>query len=165
MTFFAARCFEENKTGWDKFQCCWRLTRLALFWRHLMVLYKHLNDHLIISCKRYFNGIIQPVPFWDFPLLLSLSQSNNYCVKTVTFSNSKSNNTSPILSFLQKACVRHDGTLCYSKHIFVRAFKVHAPKKYACFAREPIFYAQNIYTQGALKMFVRGNILHCMKWA
>ena len=41
-----------------------------------MVLYEHFNDHLIISCNRYFDDIIPPVPFWDFPLLLSLSQSN-----------------------------------------------------------------------------------------
>ena len=40
------------------------------------MLYEHFNDHLIISCNPYFDGIIQPIPFWDFPLLLSLSQSN-----------------------------------------------------------------------------------------
>ena len=35
-----------------------------------LVLYKHLNDHLIKSCHRYFDGIIQSVPFWDFPLFI-----------------------------------------------------------------------------------------------
>ena len=27
------------------------------------MLYKHFNDHLITSCNRYIDGIIQPVPF------------------------------------------------------------------------------------------------------
>ena len=42
-----------------------------------VVLYEHFNDHLIISWNHhYFDGINQPVPFFDFPLLLSLSQCN-----------------------------------------------------------------------------------------
>ena len=36
----------------------------------LLVLYEHFNDKLIISYNCYFVGIIQPVSFWDFPLLL-----------------------------------------------------------------------------------------------
>ena len=35
----------------------------------LKLLYIHFNNHLIHSCNRYFDGIIQQVPFWDFPLL------------------------------------------------------------------------------------------------
>ena len=33
-------------------------------------------ENLIKSFKRYFDGIIQPFPFWDFTLLLGLYQSN-----------------------------------------------------------------------------------------
>ena len=42
----------------------------------LILLYEHFNDHLIISYNHYFDSINQPVPFWDIPLLLSLSQGN-----------------------------------------------------------------------------------------
>ena len=34
------------------------------------VLCKHINDQLIISSNCSFDGIIQPVPFWDFPFHL-----------------------------------------------------------------------------------------------
>ena len=27
------------------------------------LLYEHFNDHLILSCNRYFDSIIQPVPY------------------------------------------------------------------------------------------------------
>ena len=38
-----------------------------------MVLYEYFNDHLIISYKRYFNGIIQPEsPFVTSPFNLVL---------------------------------------------------------------------------------------------
>ena len=43
-----------------------------------MLLYKHFNDHLVKSFNRNFDGLIQPVPFWDFPPTLSLSQSNSF---------------------------------------------------------------------------------------
>ena len=39
---------------------------LNWIFRHSLVLYEHFDDNY------YFDGIIQPVPFWDFPLLLSL---------------------------------------------------------------------------------------------
>ena len=38
--------------------------------------YKHFDDQLTKKLNQYFDGTIQPVPFWDFPLLLSISQSN-----------------------------------------------------------------------------------------
>ena len=31
----------------------------------MLLLYEHFNDHLILSCNRYFDGIIQTVSFWD----------------------------------------------------------------------------------------------------
>ena len=68
------RCFEilyEIKMVWNHFN------DQALFFNIMAsLLYEHFNDHLIISCNCYFDGIIQPITFWDFPLLLSLSQSN-----------------------------------------------------------------------------------------
>ena len=39
------------------------------------LLYKQLNDHLIISNNRYFDGLIQPFPFWDFLFFLVLPKA------------------------------------------------------------------------------------------
>ena len=67
------------------------------FWNNLDLLYEHFNEHLITSCNHYFDGIIQPVPFLDFPLLLSISQSNlskpfgNVAIIAFIFSTNKIN--------------------------------------------------------------------------
>ena len=53
-----------------------RINKFILLLEPLKMLYGHFNDHLIISCNRYFDGTNQPVPFWNFHLLLSLSQNN-----------------------------------------------------------------------------------------
>ena len=51
--------------------------RMVKFCIKCKVLYKHFNDQLSKTFYHFFDSIIQQVPFWDFPLLLSLSQSNS----------------------------------------------------------------------------------------
>ena len=38
-----------------------------VYW-FIQLFYKHFIGHLIKSINRYIDGIIQPAPFWDFPL-------------------------------------------------------------------------------------------------
>ena len=70
------------------------------FWKNMLC--KHFNAHLIISFNRYFDSIIKPVPFWDFPLLLNLSQSNL----------SKPLGTMAIIAFILY-CVLLSSLICY----------------------------------------------------
>ena len=68
-----------------------------------IILYKHFKDHLIISYNHYFHVIIEQVPLWDIPFLLSLLKAIYYVfhfmfhltfplivfIKSVTFWNIK----------------------------------------------------------------------------
>ena len=49
---------------------------LSAFAEPPTMLHKHYNDHLNKLFYYYFDGIIQPVPIWYSPFLISLSQSN-----------------------------------------------------------------------------------------
>ena len=66
----------EHVFGGDDDEASFHVSGFVLNRKKICLLYEHFNDHLIISCNHYFDGIIQPDPFWDFPLLLNLSQSN-----------------------------------------------------------------------------------------
>ena len=87
---YLAPRFEWHDSSWNGNTCCkLTLTILPQLWwtwvwvglfcmqdlSEYLYLTKHYNDHLIISCNHYFDSIIQPVPFQDSSLLLSLSYS------------------------------------------------------------------------------------------
>ena len=69
------------------------IINILLLGSHRFLLYEHFNDHLIITCDRYFYGINQPVPFWDihlFRVMMPLFYRGNILTKsgsllTITF--------------------------------------------------------------------------------
>ena len=66
-------------SSFNNFGVVWPMLQVLLFHpcsKKFIKFYIHFNEQLIKPFNRYFDGISQPVLFWDFPLLLCLSQSN-----------------------------------------------------------------------------------------
>ena len=77
-------CKEELNLMLLKYQIQNFLLASMFYLLLVRLLYEHFNDQLIISCNHYFDGIIQPVPLWDFPLVMTLQVTASFVLNFVT---------------------------------------------------------------------------------